>query len=146
MGRAVMKTLVLITSLTGNTKTFLNYIKKHTKGELVICDDLSFDFEGYSKIIIGSYTWSDGKIPIRMKKYLVDNYLHLKDKEVFIFGSGNSIYPHFCGAVDGIQKIVSDSGATVIGTFKFEQRFKEEDFSNEELDNLERILQDWNTV
>jgi len=135
-----MKTLVLIASNTGNTKTFLDYITRNTKGELVICDDFSSTFENYSKIILGSYTWSDGKIPKKMKDHLINNHLQLDGKEVFIFGSGNSIYPHFCRAVESLKKICEDSGALVKGTYKFEQRFNEEDLSKEQDEVLSKIL------
>lgn len=123
-------------SKTGNTLTFIPFLKQYLWEEVEEDYSLSSSIKDYDRIIIGSYTWFDGKIPSKMKKYLIDNKDFLKNKKVLIFGSGNSIYPKFCKAVDSISKIVTDCGANVVGTFKFEQRFKEEEFSPDEIVNL----------
>lgn len=128
-----MSILLSVASLTGNTKTIIDFIKENCTDDIVVCEDFSVSPEEYDKIILGSYSWGNGKIPRRMKKYLIDNQQYFKDKNVFIYGSGNSIYPRFCGAADGIEKIVSDCGANIIGKFKYEQRFNKDDFSEEEL-------------
>jgi len=135
--------LLVINSMSGNTKTFVDFFKKHCSREVVICEDFSKSIEEYDKIAFGSFTWGNGKIPKKMKQFLIDNHHLLKGKEVFVFGSGNSIYPKFCGAVDGIIKICSDSGAKIIGSFKFEQRFNEDDFSDQDIDNLIETIEKW---
>lgn len=138
-----MANLVLYQSYTGNTETFLEFLKTHSKNELVISSDFNIDISLYDKIAFGAFTWSNGKIPKKMKQFLIDNHHLLKDKEVFVFGSGNSIYPKFCAAVDGIIKICSDSGAKIIGSFKFEQRFNESNFSKQEINNLIKTIEKW---
>jgi flavodoxin I len=135
MGRAIMAPLLLYTSKTGNTKTFANFIKQHVDN-ITICNDFTVEIENYDKLVIGAYTWGNGKIPRDLKQFLIDNQYKFKGKKAYIFGSGNSIYPKFCGAVDGISKILTDCGAEIVWKFKFEQMFKESKFSTEELNFL----------
>jgi flavodoxin I len=125
--------LLIYTSKTGNTKTFADFVQKYNG---VIVGDYNTDITKYHKILIGTYTWADGKIPKDLKQFIIKNKDNWKDKEVFIFGSGNTIYPKFCGAVDGIETILEDCGADIIGTLKFEQRFKEEDYYIQDLVRL----------
>jgi flavodoxin I len=135
--------LLVITSMTGNTKTFIDFLKTYSERPIVICEDFSRSIKDYEKIGFGAYTWGNGKIPQRMKSYLIKHKDNFRGKEVFIFGSGNSIYPRFCGAVDGINKIVSDCGAIVKGTFKFEQRFNKNDYTQEEINHLINTIKEW---
>lgn len=132
--------LLVLTSKTGNTKTFLNFLQNHLNKEIQVCEKFDVPVKDYNYIIFGTYTWGNGKIPKRMKDYLIANHKDLKGKEVFIFGSGNSIYPHFCRAVDNVEKICLDSGAIVRGKFKFEQRFNEKEVPQVELEELSNIL------
>jgi flavodoxin I len=132
MGRLVMS-LLIFSSKTGNTKTFADFIQKYIG---VVVGDYNSNITQHQKILIGAYTWGDGKIPKDLKQFLVNNKDNWKGKEVFIFGSGNSIYPKFCGAVDGIEKILEDCGADIIGTFKFEQRFNERDYYMQDIVRL----------
>lgn len=136
-----MVTLLVVASRTDNTKTFIPVIKEYAVGEIVECIN-TFDVspEAFDKIIIGSYTWSNGKIPKKLKEYLIKYHKVLKNKDVFIFGSGYSIYPHFCGAVDGISIICNDSGANVHYKFKFELRYNESDFEAYEIQEMKNKL------
>lgn len=138
-----MVPVLYLLSNTGNTKTFVDFFKKHCEQEIEVCEDLGSPLLQYDKIALATYTWGNGKIPDKMKQFLINNKENLKGKEIFIIGSGLSIYPKFCGAVDGIKKIVTDCGADVIGTFKFEQRFNEGDFSKEELEKLISRIKLW---
>lgn len=135
--------LLVMTSKTGNTRTFVKFLEKYSEQQIIICEDFSQSIKDYEKISFGAYTWGNGKIPKEMKEYLISQKDDFKGKEIFIFGSGNSIYPKFCAAVDGINKIVSDCGAIVKGTFKFEQRFNENDYSKEEIDHLIKTIKEW---
>jgi flavodoxin I len=132
MGRLVMSLLVY-SSRTGNTKTFVDYVSSRINIEV---GDYNSNINEYETIIIGAYTWGDGKIPTDLKEFVINNQHSWKGKKVFIFGSGVSVYPKFCGAVDGIKKIVEDCGAEVTGIFKFEQRFKEKNYSERFLNRI----------
>ncbi|PEN61653.1 flavodoxin family protein [Bacillus wiedmannii] len=140
-----MGILLVLASNTGNTKTFVDFLKNHSNQDVEVCTDFSASIEEYSQIAFGSYTWGDGKIPTKMKDYLIENKNHLKNKEVFIFGSGNSVYAKFCAAVDGMEKICTDCGANVTYTYKFEQRFNEEDLLPSERSNLVIAIGHWSS-
>src|SRR5437764_14267537 len=103
-----MTPLLVYTTKSGNTKTFVDYLVNKVD---VWVSDFNSDIRNYDTIILGSYTWGSGKIPPEMKRFLIVNKNLLRGKKVFVFGSGNSIYPKFCGAVDSICKIVTDCGA-----------------------------------
>lgn len=128
-----MDPLLVFTSMTGNTKTFVDFIQRNISVDV---SDTSINITSQGKLIIGTYTWAGGKIPLELKDFLIRNKDQFKGKEIFIFGSGYSIYPKFCGAVDGVSKIVSDCGGIIVGTFKFEQRFIESEYSKKELEDL----------
>ena len=118
-----MKVLAIVESLTGNTVSFLDYLKR-THGdifEIMSPKDpkTSSCLESYDKILIGCYTWSYGKIPAKTKRFVIENRDVLLSKDVLIFGSGWSVYENFCGAVDNIG-IILDEKFTKI---KFELRF-----------------------
>ncbi|MDG0860386.1 flavodoxin domain-containing protein [Staphylococcus equorum] len=138
-----MKQLVIYTSLTGNTKTFVDYLISKSKNDVDV-GDFSTDISSYNRIAIGTYTWGNGNIPRKMKKFLIENKDNFKDKEIFLFGSGNSVYPKFCGAVNGMKIITTDCGASIIGEFKFEQRFNPEELTNEDHNLLNNIITKWN--
>ncbi|WP_353856817.1 flavodoxin domain-containing protein [Bacillus sp. Bos-x628] len=134
---------IILASNTGNTRTFIPFIQEHAKRDLQVIEDFNNPFPSNNNLAIGTYTWGNGKIPKRLKEYLIENYLQLCGKEVFIFGSGNSVYPKFCGAVEGIKKICLDCGADVIIDFKFEQRFNPEKYSWDEIQSLIKIIKYW---
>lgn len=135
-----MKTLLVVASRTGKTKTFVPTIKKHAVGEIIECYNFDVPPMAFDKIIFGSYTWGNGKIPKKMKEYLIKYHEQLKGKDVFIFGSGLSVYPYFCGACDGINIICTDSGANVHYVFKYELRFNETDLDEKEIREMKNAL------
>lgn len=126
--------LVVYTSRTGNTRTFVDYLVENI--DPIVTNNIDVNIADFETIVIGSHTWRNGKIPSDMKDFLIRNKDNFKGKRVFIFGSGLSIYQNFCGAVDNIRTIVRECGAEVIGTFKFEQRFIESEFDKKELNNM----------
>lgn len=132
-----MRVLVSYVSKSGNTETFVPFIQKHIKADEIVIDKCCSElFDSYDLILLGCYSWGSGKIPKDFKEYIISQKDSLRDKLVFVFGSGLSIYPKFCGSVDGVIKIVSDCEANVLGSFKFEQRFNEE-----EHDDIKQIIQ-----
>lgn len=118
-----MKVLVIVESLTGNTISFLDHLKEIHGDifEIMSPKDpfAAFQIEKYDKIMIGCYTWSDGKIPKKTKKFVIENRDILLSKDVLIFGSGWTVYEHFCRAVDNVNIILDNKFPKI----KFELRF-----------------------
>ena len=137
------KALIIIASNTGNTSTFLPFLEQYCSRSISVDMRLAVTPDLYSCIAIGTYTWGNGKIPKRLKDYLIKHHKSLSEKRIFIFGSGNSVYPNFCGAVDGIEKICRDSNASIHGMHKFEQRFNESNLEESEKTQLIRMIEEW---
>ena len=138
-----MKILMVGFSKTGNTYMFMDYLKQFNNNieeyRFNIKEDVDIDISPYDLIIVGTNTWGDGKIPPNCKKFVIDNALEYK-KDWIIFGTGNSIFTHFCGAVDGICKILNDTGNNVLLTFKYEQRFNIDEVDSQKLKKIQTII------
>lgn len=130
-----MKILMVGFSKTGNTYMFMDYLKQFNSDieeyRFNIKEDVDIDISPYDLIIVGTNTWGDGKIPFNCKQFVINNSLKYK-KDWVVFGTGNSIFAHFCGAVDGICKILKDTNNNILNTFKYEQRFIKEDLDLED--------------
>ena len=138
-----MKILMVGFSKTGNTYMFMDYLKQFNNDieeyRFNIKEDVDIDIFPYDLIIVGTNTWGDGKIPFNCKQFVIDNALKYQ-KDWIVFGTGNSIFAHFCGAVDGISKILKDTDNNILYTFKYEQRFIEEDLDAEDKKIVDNII------
>ena len=138
-----MKILMVGFSKTGNTYMFMDYLKKFNSGikeyRFNIKEDVNIDISPYDLIILGTNTWGDGKIPSNCKEFIINNAIKYK-KDWIVFGTGNSIFANFCGAVDGVNKILNDTGNNVLYTFKYEQRFIEEDLDCDDKEKINKIV------
>lgn len=107
-----MKTLILYTSVTGNTELVAEEIyqkmKSLTDVHYVSVEQFhTVNLTEYDAVIVGTYTWDDGAIPLEMEPV----YEAFEDNEVKhiitgVFGSGDSFYPNFCGAVDEFKNML----------------------------------------
>lgn len=103
-------------SLTGNTKAIL----QDTDGFDVydIKKSESVDFNKYDTIILGLSTYGRGSAHKDTWEFL-KKLIRVSGKKIGLFGSGNSIYPDFCGALD----IIGDALKTknkLLFKYKFE--------------------------
>lgn len=130
-------------SKTGNTYMFMDYLKKLNNDieeyRFNIREIVDLDVSPYDLIIVGTNTWGDGKMPKNCKQFIIDNATKYK-KNWLIFGTGNSIFAHFCGAVDGACKILKDTGNNVLATLKYEQRFNKEEIDDKALKNFIKFI------
>lgn len=130
-------------SKTGNTYMFMDYLKQFNNSieeyRYNIRDYVDIDVSAYDLIIVGTNTWGDGKIPSNCKEFIIRNATKYNKKWI-VFGTGNSIFTHFCGAVDGICKILNDTDNNVLYTFKYEQRFIEEHLDLEDKKTINNII------
>ncbi|RXZ77938.1 flavodoxin [Paenibacillaceae bacterium] len=109
-----MKVAILYASMSGNTKLVSDIIEKELirRGCIVSSVNLHSQESNLEELVadtdillIGSYTWGNGKLPARMRKFL--SY-HLKDNKThfpmtFVFGTGETQWMHYCRAVDEIK-------------------------------------------
>lgn len=137
-----MKILMVGFSKTGNTYMFMDYLKKFNNNideyRFNIRESVDLDVSPYDLIILGTNTWGDGKMPKNCKQFVIDNALKY-NKEWIVFGTGNSIFANFCGAVDGACRILSETNNKVLFKFKYEQRFNIDEMYDDELEIINNI-------
>lgn len=125
-----MKVLIVYHSYSGNTKDLAEFIKtqlsnsfevelfeinKYSKEELT-------NVEQYDTIILGTFTWGKGEIPIQVRKFVKEYQEYFKTKQVFLFGTGDTQFGGdtlFCSAVDVLDRIIK----TNITPLKVEQHY-----------------------
>lgn len=103
--------LLAYASMSGNTEAIADLIEEelvkhglHVKRAEVYDIDAS-DLVSAESIIFGAYTWGDGELPDDfLDLYDEMDDIDLSQKQMAVFGSGDSSYDVFCGAVDLIEE------------------------------------------
>ncbi|WP_433995820.1 flavodoxin [Bacillus safensis] len=115
------KVLLVYATMSGNTEAMADLIEKGITEAGASVDrheamDIDADLlNDYSHIMLGAYTWGDGDLP----DDFIDLYeemeeLDLTGKAFAVFGSGDTSYEHFCGAVDLIEEKVKELGGDIV--------------------------------
>ncbi|MEH6984608.1 flavodoxin [Priestia megaterium] len=120
--------LLAYASMSGNTEAIADLIEEelvkhglHVKRAEVYDIDAS-DLISAESIIFGAYTWGDGELPDDfLDLYDEMDDIDLSQKQMAVFGSGDSSYDVFCGAVDLIEeKIKRRNGNIAVPGLKIE--------------------------
>lgn len=127
--------LVVYASMTGNTEEMAEAIAEGAKeagAEVVLMeafDASANELNDYEGIIIGAYTWGDGELPDEFVDFFEAlDALDLSGKKAAVFGSGDTSYPIYCGAVDTIEAKLKELGAEIVDEcLKFEYNPTEEE-------------------
>jgi flavodoxin I len=93
-----LRLIVIYASMSGNTKEVAELIANEVNAELVPMSANPPDLSYYDLLFIGSYTWGDGETPRIVKEFA--KALGYKPDHVAVFGTGDTQWPTFCGAVD----------------------------------------------
>ncbi len=125
-----MKALIVYGSTTGNTEYVATTCQKllQDAGHEVSLEDAGKVTaeglcQGYDLILFGCSTWGDEEIELQ------DDFIDLFDsfdaieasgKKTGVFGTGDSSYTYFCGAVDAIEEKLNALGAEVLDTLKID--------------------------
>lgn len=132
------KIIMLYASVTGNTEeiavAIAEMLQKY-KHEITMktFDMDAIDVEEFSKydaVLVGTYSWDDGAMPYEVE----DFYDELEDadltgKLVGVFGSGDTFYATFGGAIDLLGKRFEALGANVMPDWiKVDMEPDKEDF------------------
>ncbi|TYP73385.1 flavodoxin [Paenibacillus methanolicus] len=120
--------LVVYASLTGNTEEAAEIIAaaaREAGADTVLKEAFDANAEEllqYDGIIIGAYTWGDGELPDEFLDFYEGmERLDLTGKKAAVFGSGDTSYAIYCGAVDTIENKLKELGAEVAcESLKFE--------------------------
>lgn len=115
------KVLLVYASMTGNTEEMADLIEKGLQSEEIgvikndVLDVTASDIEEYDAIILGAYTWGEGELPDEFEDFYDEMAeMDLTGKTFAVFGSGDTAYEFFCGAVDLIEARVTEKGGRLI--------------------------------
>jgi flavodoxin I len=108
-----MKLAIVYTSVSGNTEElaqeiYRNFISQSVDTDIYRIDEFPVSYiQQYDAVAIGTYTWGNGTIPKEMwRLYHEFESLIRKDMITAIFGTGDSCYPNYCGAVDQFRDML----------------------------------------
>lgn len=115
--------LMIYASTTGNTEIMAEAIvayleqKKHT----VITKTFDFDpidvaeLLEYDAVLVGTHTWDDGELPYEVEDFYEElDDVDITGKNVGVFGSADSFYDTYGGAVDLMGDRFKNKGAAMI--------------------------------
>lgn len=118
-----MKIGVFYASMSGNTEAIADIISGELKDQNHDVDLEDFmsvqsaaELLNYDLTFIGLYTWGDGDYPDECLDMIEEiEQLDLENHPFAIFGSGDTSYPEFCGALNHLQRLIEEQGGTVVG-------------------------------
>lgn len=120
------KLAIVYTSVTGNTSEVAHILYESSK---LYFHDVSLyrvnEFQRerlgeFDSVIIGTYTWGNGEIPNEMVTlYKAFEAFSKKSLVTGVFGTGDSFYPSYCGAVDEFRNMLYVH-TTLAATLKIE--------------------------
>ncbi|MEN1967556.1 flavodoxin domain-containing protein [Lentibacillus sp. N15] len=128
-----MRIAIVYTSVTGNTEELAEIMKakfqeRSVYVELFPLKDFPMErISQYDGLVIGTYTWANGSIPGEMLALYEE--LESADMDSIptaVFGSGDSFFPHFCGAVDEFRDMLYVQSDLAV-TMKVELRPQSDD-------------------
>ncbi|MDL4842995.1 flavodoxin [Aquibacillus rhizosphaerae] len=117
------KVILLYTSMSGNTEEMAGIIEKSINSHGIKVDKFQIDLDDFSAtdlidyeaILFGTYTWGDGDIPYEAEEFYDDlEEIDLSGKVVALFGSCDSMYPNYGGAIETFSNRFKERGAAVV--------------------------------
>lgn len=138
-----MKIFIGYVSMSGNTEDMANILKETLlecgcKVDLLDLETVDVhSLKSYDCLFFGAYTWGDGDLPYEVEEFFDDlKKLNLNGVKAACFGSGDTLYPKFCMAVDIMATTLDEQGCDV-----FEGRLKVElsPEADEEVDECRRF-------
>ncbi|WP_268746979.1 flavodoxin family protein [Priestia flexa] len=120
--------VIVLYSLKGNTRGMLDEINLNNYDFIDISKCENLNLTQYETVLIGTSTYGRGVPPKPFFKFK-NELLKLNNKKIGLFGSGNSHYEHYCGALDLLEELLNENNE-ILFKYKFEsypnKRAKEE--------------------
>lgn len=117
-----MKIGVIYASMSGNTEAIADMIVEQLaeqNHEVELKDMLSLsasDLLTYDLVFMGMYTWGDGDYPDECLDIIEEmEQLDLNQQLFAIFGSGDTSYSEFCGALDKLKELIESQSGICLG-------------------------------
>ncbi|WP_217589358.1 flavodoxin [Lentibacillus saliphilus] len=115
--------LMIYASTTGNTEMMTQIIADYLEAHYHTVEIRTFDFDPvdvedlsqYDAVLIGTHTWDNGSLPYEVEDFDEE----LDDADISgpvygVFGSADSFYETYGGAVDTIWLHLEELGATLV--------------------------------
>lgn len=125
---------IVYASVSGNTKELAEviyriFLTKSVEIAVYRIEEFSVsDLLHYDTVAIGTYTWGNGDIPKEIRQlYKAFESIGSKDMTTAVFGTGDSFYSKYCGAVDQFRDMLYVH-TNLAATLKVELRPQEQDF------------------
>ncbi|AIF44219.1 flavodoxin [Virgibacillus sp. SK37] len=135
--------LIIYASSTGNTELMADAIEAYLRKKDHQVVSKTFDYDPinvedlllYDGILIGTYTWDDGELPYEVEDFYEElEDVDLTGKPVGVFGSADSFYDTFGGAIDLLADRLQSRGAVLLDDrIKVDLTPKAKDIENCEL-------------
>lgn len=107
------KLAIVYASITGNTGQLAEMLQaaalnRGLRTELHRVEEFPLsELCSYDVVLIGTYTWGSGEIPEEMHAlYQAIEKLDRKELQTAVFGTGDSFFAEFCGAVDRFRDML----------------------------------------
>ena len=130
-GSMSFKTAIVHHSAGGNTKALAEVLASFLP-EAELFRVLEFDIctvHEYDSLIVGTYTWGNGELPARMSTFYSElEQMRISHLKTGVFGTGETNYNHFCGAVDQFRDMLF-ANSQLVATLKIEQMYQDADLS-----------------
>jgi flavodoxin I len=103
-----LKTVIAYLSYSGNTEEVADYMQNKliARGALVDMHRVGIDPpinpKHYDVVFIGTFTWENGSTPEEIKDFVLE--IGYKPDNIAVFGTGDTQFGYFCGAVDKLVK------------------------------------------
>lgn len=104
---------MIYASTTGNTEALAEmlysiFLTKSVDITIFRIEEFPYsDLSRYDAVAIGTYTWGQGEIPKELSRlYQAFESIGKKDMISAVFGTGDSFYPDYCGAVDRFRDML----------------------------------------
>ena len=118
-----MKIGVFYASMSGNTEAIADLIVKELKEQNhevelkdIVDMDSAADLLDYDMTYVGMYTWGDGEYPDECLDVTDElEQMDLQQYPFALFGSGDTAYPEFCGALDLLKDLIEAQGGVTVG-------------------------------
>lgn len=115
------KIIIVYASLTGNTEEMAELIAEGIRGtgatvDLKMVEDCNaVHLLEYDAYLLGAYTWGDGELPDEFTDFVDEmEEINLQGSTTAVFGSGDTSYQYYCGAVDFLEVKLREFGAVVV--------------------------------
>ncbi|WP_203340279.1 flavodoxin domain-containing protein [Planococcus beijingensis] len=104
---------IVYSSVTGNTEKLAEMVQEAARNQGITIELYPVDEFPLSQlhwldvVMIGTYTWGSGEIPEEMHSlYQAIEKLGRKELRTAVFGTGDSFFAEFCGAVDRFRDML----------------------------------------